>query len=433
MGDGDVHLFAHSQGAAVSTFALLEELTPKDYNVRQLTTVGAAVVLLGREKWRGRPDKYHPVQNWIDKNKDLSPGERVEWTNHWAIWDPFSAGPIADTRKKRRERWRSAYFPEAASSAYGPEEHAVHNTSQPFLDHSMYFENTVQVVEPTARQLLGPDFPPASPSVQYIENRLAVIDKKSLGINMFAAVVIAAILPGLPGVHQFFDAIITWIAGAVGWLIGFFPGGDTPEAAIAAAVDSVAFITDDPVTVWSWLVEAALILAALIFLNQWIARITRRAREWDRCPVKPRAWLTLTSIPRLLYVLGAFVSIYLGILVWGQPSQFWSVISAVLLLVAAFFVFIEPFYAPVPVVVKAHVPPEQQSLLTAPVALSTPTLLGAARKEPSFAREIAARRRLLEPQGWRARWWATWFHGWRKGATPTPLAESAAPDAPSTA
>ena len=86
-----------------------------------------------------------------------------------------------------------------------------------------------------------------------------------------------------------------------------------------------------------------------------------------------------------------------------------------------------------PVVVKAHVPPEQQSLLTAPVALSTPTLLGAAMKEPSFAREIAARRRLLEPQGWRARWWATWFHGWRKGATPTPLAESAAPDAPSTA
>ncbi len=35
----------------------------------------------------------------------------------------------------------------------------MHNTSQPFLDHGMYFANTVQVVEPTARHLLGPDFP----------------------------------------------------------------------------------------------------------------------------------------------------------------------------------------------------------------------------------------------------------------------------------
>ena len=75
----------------------------------------------------------------------------------------------------------------------GPEEHAVHNTSQPFLDHSMYFQNTIQVVEPTARHLLGPDFPTPPAAVAYIENLPRVIDKKSLGINMLAAVVIAAL------------------------------------------------------------------------------------------------------------------------------------------------------------------------------------------------------------------------------------------------
>src|SRR4029453_10659837 len=53
VGDGEGHLFAHSQGAAVATFALFEELDPSEFNVRRLTTVGAAVVLLGREKWQG--------------------------------------------------------------------------------------------------------------------------------------------------------------------------------------------------------------------------------------------------------------------------------------------------------------------------------------------------------------------------------------------
>ena len=63
VGDGDVHLFAHSQGAAVATFALFEELEPSEFNVRRLTTVGAAVVLLGREKWQGRKDTYTPVED----------------------------------------------------------------------------------------------------------------------------------------------------------------------------------------------------------------------------------------------------------------------------------------------------------------------------------------------------------------------------------
>ena len=322
VGEGDVHLFAHSQGAAVSTFALLEELTPTDYNVRQLTTVGAAVVLLGRDKWRGGPTSTHPSQNWIDKNERLSlaSGWNGPTIGPSGIRSPRDRSPIP--AKCVGHVGADAYFPEVATNAYGPEEHAVHNTSQPFLDHSMYFENTVQVVEPTARQLLGPDFLPASPTVQYIENRLAVIDKMSLGINMLAAVAIAAILPGLPGVHWFFDMIVTAVAVAVGWVIGFFPAATHPKPQSPRRVNSVAFIPDDPVTVWSWLAEAALLLAALIFLNQWIAA---------RHPALPR----VGSLPRqashlagadidpapVLRRLGAFVSVFLGILVWAQPPQ----------------------------------------------------------------------------------------------------------------
>ena len=117
---GDVHLFAHSQGAAVATFALFEELEPRTFNVRRLTTVGAAVVLLGREKWQGRKDEYTPVKTWIERNRDAAPEDRVAWENHWAIWDPFSAGPIADTPAAARKRWRAAYFPSGETARPRP-------------------------------------------------------------------------------------------------------------------------------------------------------------------------------------------------------------------------------------------------------------------------------------------------------------------------
>ena len=184
----DVHLFAHSQGAAVATFTLFEELQPRDFNVRRLTTVGAAVVLLGRESWRGTQGLVHARAD-VDREEPRRPSRETAstWENHWAIWDPFSAGPIADTVQGRAEALARRVLPVAETAALGPEEHAVHNTSQPFLDHGMYFANTVQVVEPTARHLLGSDFPTAPAPVEYIRNRLVVIDKKSLGLSIIAA------------------------------------------------------------------------------------------------------------------------------------------------------------------------------------------------------------------------------------------------------
>jgi hypothetical protein len=408
VGEGDVHLFAHSQGAAVSTFTLFEELQPGDFNVRRLTTVGAAVVLLGRESWRGRKDSYTPVQTWIEKNRAAEPRNRVAWENHWAIWDPFSAGPIADTSKAARKRWRAAYFPSPETAALGPEEHAVHNTSQPLLDHGMYFANTVQVVEPTARHLLGSDFPTATAPVEYIRNRLVVIDKKSLGLSTIAALAIAAILPGLPAASAFFAWLVNGVAAAIGSVIAFFTGAEA-----SSAVDAVSFLVDDGrLSTIGWIVASALLAALLIWLNQLMQKQTERSIVWDRCPLDVRDWLVLTAIPRALYVIAAAVVVWFAISAWNDPplAPAWLVFWAFVLAVVAVFVILEPRFAPAPVVVPARETLDDDQAVLAP---AQPMRLGMAMTSEEYRNELAARRATLQPEGRWATWWAKRFHGWR--------------------
>ena len=422
--DGDVHLFAHSQGAAVATYTLFEELDPGDFNVRRLTTVGAAVVLLGRESWQGRKDTYTPVQTWIDRNRSAAPADRVAWENHWAIWDPFSAGPIADTPDAARKRWRAAYFPSADTVADGPEEHPVHNTSQPFLDHGMYFANTVQVVEPTARHLLGPDFPDVPRPVDYIRNRLVVIDKKSLGLSTIAAVVIAAIAPGLPAVSVAFAWLVTAAATAIGSVVAFFTTADVADS-VDAWRDSVAFlINDGRLSTIGWLVASALLLALLIWLNQLMQKQTERSIVWDRCPLEVRTWLVLTAIPRALYVLVAAAVVWFAILEWSvpQPGAGWMVLWAVVLLILAGFVILEPRFAPAPLIVPAHPAAEAATVL----APSDPMRLGLAMASEEYLSELATRRANLQPEGLWATWWAKHFHGWSADATTSAAPEPSA-------
>ncbi|MFE6254651.1 hypothetical protein [Agromyces sp. NPDC057865] len=370
---GDVHVFAHSQGAAVATYALFEELTPSDYRVTRLTTVGAAVVLLGRDKWRGRPDVYTPVSNWLDKTQDAP----VAWANHWGIWDPFSAGPIADTNYGARARWRNAYFP-VPDDSMGPEEHAVHNTSQPFTDHSVYYKNIVQVVDPTARSLLGARFPASKPSVEYVENRLAVVDQKSNGVNMLAAVAMAATLPGLPLTASWLIWIYEGIAWLVGTLLGIIPGSTVTGE---SAKQHVQFLLADPskqpdpmdgpqllLSPWGWVLSSLLLLAFFIWINQFVSRFSQRSRVWKRCPKSPFAWLALWSIPRALFVTGAAWSLCATVIVWASSWQVQAVVwtcSGIALI--AIFVFIEPLIAPAPMVVPARGPVGAES--APPVAL----------------------------------------------------------------
>ncbi|GGR13956.1 hypothetical protein ACFOE1_11790 [Agromyces mediolanus] len=402
--DGDVHLFAHSQGAAVATFALFEELDPAAFNVRRLTTVGAAVVLLGRENWRGRSDRYAPVANWIG----ASPERPVAWANHWAVWDPFSAGPIADSRRAARERWRAAYFPRPGDAALGPEEHAVHNTSQPFLDHSEYYRNVVQVVDPTARHLLGPALAARPAEVEYLENRLAVIDKKSLGTNLLAALVTAAILPGLPAASAAFAWLVRTVTLAVGAVAGVFTGAPAEDA-----LSSLAWLVDDGrLTDWGWLIAAALVAALLIWLNQLLNGLTQRSLVWQRCPMEARRWLVLTALPRVGYVAAAAVTVWCAIAAWTTPplpaTALWAWGLGIGLVAA--FVIAEPRFAPSPVVVPARrVAPGA----SATAELPPPMTIGRALTSSAYQDELAARRRLLTPTTAWSRFWARVLHGWR--------------------
>ncbi|MFF2371776.1 hypothetical protein [Agromyces sp. NPDC058110] len=403
VGDGDVHVFAHSQGAAVSTYTLFEEMDPTSYNVRQLTTVGAAVNLLGREKWHGRLDSYTPVKNWVGRRTGDRP---VEWANHWAIWDPFSAGPIGDTPGDARQRWRAAYFPRPQDKACGPEEHAVHNVSQPIFDHTYYFTNTLQVVEPTVRNLLGPDLAGPPRELAYIENRLNVINKKSLGTNMIAAVIIAALLPGLPAASEFFASVVTTVAGWFAWIGDLFNGD-------AAAPDTtgVGFLHEGGMlTGWGWFFASVLVAALLIWLNQVVTGYIERTLIWDRCPLPVGWWLALTSIPRLLYVASASVVVWFTIDPLLPDDLWWKLgIGAVFVIFTA-FAWLEARFAPAPVIVPPRTSDKVNSIVTDPA--EQPMSLSAARASDAYKRALQDRQKQLDPQGWWARLWARSFHGW---------------------
>lgn len=432
---GEVHVLAHSQGAAVSTFTILEEITPAEFRLRRLTTVGAAVVLLGQENWPGRRRPYHPVASWMKLNSEAAPEERVAWENHWATWDPFSAGPIADRSEDARARWRAAYFPEGVTPPAGPEEHAVHNTSQPFLDHSLYYDNVPQVIEPTALHLLGDEYPQAPAAVAQLEDRLAVIGKKSLTLNMFAALVVAAIIPGLPAVSEFLAAIVRGVTAfftSIANTVVVFFGGTASEPGGGGwllAADGERLSTG------GWILASVLLFALLVWVSQVIQRRIYRSRVWERCPYDAKAWLTLTTIPRAIYVLGAALAAWFAIREWATDdpqSLFWI---AVALLVVSGFLVVEPRFAPAPVVVPA---PDFGAAASsgatvrqpAPASALTRPTIGNLIKDTQYKNERDARsRRTLNPEtGW-SRFWARRLYRWsdQPAAPSAPTAGATAP------
>ena len=433
---GEVHVLAHSQGAAVSTFTILEEIDPAEFKLRRLTTVGAAVVLLGQENWPGRNRPYHPVDAWMKLNIAARPEERLAWENHWATWDPFSAGPIGDRSADVRARWRAAYFPEGATPPAGPEEHGVHNTSQPFLDHSLYYDNVPQVVEPTALHLLGDEYPHAPAAVAQLEDRLAVIGKKSLTLNMVAALVVAAIIPGLPAVSEclanlvtFVTTVITNISNAV---VVFF--GGTPASA-AAGNPWLLAPDGERLSTGGWILTSVLLFALLVWVSQVIQRRIYRSRVWERCPYDAKAWLTLTTIPRAAYVLGAAGAAWLAIREWATADPqalFWIGLS---LLVVSGFLVVEPRFSPAPVVVPAPdfdlaTSTDAAVMLPPPAPALTRPTIGRLIKDDLYVAERDERsRRKLNPETAWSRYWARRLYRWtpHPATVPPPAAETAAP------
>jgi hypothetical protein len=204
-------VLAHSQGASIAAETLFSARTGEPRPpVDAFVSVGAAVTLLGSPRWttgsmerwrmmlagagRGTPS-FTPVADWA------ALPHPPRWLNIWALWDPFTAGPLSTSVPESAARWRELFRERRGSdTARGPEEHPVHNGAWPLTDHSTYAGNVAQVVDPVARLLLGIDRPvgdaPARRTPAATRAASAHVESvRQLGTNRLLAMALAAASP----------------------------------------------------------------------------------------------------------------------------------------------------------------------------------------------------------------------------------------------
>ena len=93
-----VAVVAHSQGAAVSAAAVLEE--PGATPVELLVTVGGANTLLREPAWAlGEERPLAVLEAWARR-------PAMRWVNIVALLDPVPSGPLGGSRRAVRARWR---------------------------------------------------------------------------------------------------------------------------------------------------------------------------------------------------------------------------------------------------------------------------------------------------------------------------------------
>ncbi len=258
-----------------------------------------------------------------------------------------------------------------------------------------------------------------------------MIGKKSLTLNMFAALVVAAIIPGLPAVSEALAAGISFITAGIasiaGAVVAFFGGA----AAAPSATDSWLLSPDgERLSTGGWILASVLLFALLVWVSQWIQRRIYRSRVWERCPYDAKAWLTLTTIPRAAYVVGAAAAAWFAIREWATDdpqSLFWIALA---LLVVSGFLVVEPRFSPAPVVVPApdftpaaSGPPTAVKPPPAP-ALTRPTIGNLIKDDQYTAERDERSRRRLNPETAWARFWARRLYRW------TAPPATAAPTAP---
>ena len=292
---GEIHVLAHSQGAAIAAKVLFHDLDLTDFPVTRLATIGAAITLLGTTAWNPTPAedaRYRPVANWATH------APRVDWSNYWAIWDPFAAGPIGDSYGDRRRRWRACYARDRRgamlASPYFPSEQAVHNTSNPLTDHQSYPRNILQVIDPIARELLGPGFDSGEGDVTERMPRVVRL-RRARGVTLLAAIVTAVLLPSL-----------TWFRSAVDGLVGAVLAGLNGATALVGVAPVMA--PDLLGGTFGTAVLIALLAAALIWLNSRFFDWSEGRLVWkSRTPLE-RA-LGATVLERLVSVLSVLVQL----------------------------------------------------------------------------------------------------------------------------
>ena len=217
-----VVLLAHSQGATIAAQTLFDPATGEvRIPVDAFVTLGATLTLLGSPRWTsgrlgaartalagaGRAVReFNPVAEW----SRLPHPPR--WLNFWAIWDPFTPGPVSDSLRARTRRWRESYGGRVAPSP-GPEEHPVHNAANPFTDHQGYVANTAQVIDPIARLLLGLEAPRREDAPGRADAHARAV--RELGVGRVLVFALAVVL-GL--------AVQPWVGG-VAAVVGLWANG----------------------------------------------------------------------------------------------------------------------------------------------------------------------------------------------------------------
>ena len=331
---GEVHVLAHSQGAAVATFTILEELEPAKFHLRRLTTVGAAVVLLGRETWPGRSTPYHPGRHVVEaEQRGRRRGERLAWENHWATWDPFSAGPIADrsTRRPRalarrllpRGRDRRLRVPRSTRcTTRASRSSTTRSTTTTCRRSSNRRRCTCSATTiPHAPAAVGAARGPAGGDRQEVTHAQHV---RRAGGRRDHPRASRRLARHWPSSSAFITVGVASIAGAV---VGFF-GGARGTRRRPARGSSPPTANGCPPAGGSS--PPCSLFALLVWVSQRIQRRIYRSRVWERCPYDAKAWLTLTTIPRAAYVVGAAVAAWFAIREWATDdpqSLFWIALA----------------------------------------------------------------------------------------------------------
>lgn len=350
---GEIVVLAHSEGAAISAETLFTDMAPLEFNVAQLHTVGAANTLLGVPgKGFGSPRSGRWVHNW-SKNSTLPNGGTVQWHNYWAIWDPFAAGPLGDTADDRSKRWKGSYVLFAGDSAFGPAEHAVHNTSLPLTDHQSYSANVMQVIDPVARVLLGAEFLPRATDADNTSVQQSVLIRRSRGLNLICSIVIAVMLPLIPQVQAATIAVLKVIFDGVNRAVG--------ALAVDARIDLSSILNADGTRLGLWPNALAIALAAalLIWLNSLYANAAERSAVWDRLAAEdiPR-WYRRELLVRSCYALAAAFTVAFVV---AAPSRDMSLLPGLALGlglgIIVLCVLIAPNLGALPFIVAEHPDP----------------------------------------------------------------------------
>ncbi|HEY9425169.1 MAG TPA: hypothetical protein VIP54_10240 [Microterricola sp.] len=351
---GEIVVLAHSEGAAISAETLFVDMAPLRFNVTQLHTVGAANTLLGTPRGGfGSSREGHWVREWL-ANSALPGHGFVQWHNYWAIWDPFAAGPLGDSAAARSARWKGSYVLGAGDGEPGPSEHAVHNTSMPVTDHQSYSGNTAQVIDPVARALFGNGLPVQHEPTARTSVAQSVLIRRSRGANLLSSVVIAAMLPFIPGVQAAVIAALDWAAAVVNGVCAWLQ--------LELRLD-VAAITDDAgerLDVWPTLLGVVLIAALLIWLNSLYASRAERQAVWERLsPVAAQRWFRQELLVRASYAVAAALAVALAI---AAAVPVALPFAAAVLVLVTLSVIIAPNVGALPFVVaeqrEEHVPDE---------------------------------------------------------------------------